>query len=371
MSRIEFWLRLYLMKGSRLKKLRRLQLNEPLSPYAIVQLLHIIDFDQNKIADFYRQPAKVIDMCLKWLELPHHHIITYDDAKYPPLLKHISDPPILLFVQGSVALLHKSQIAMVGSRHHSHYGKQWGSYFATELSAAGVVITSGLAVGIDGICHQAVVEQKRQTVAVLGSGFNHLSPKQHTKLAERILQYQGTIISEFLPNEPPYPQHFPKRNRIISGLSQGVIVVEATLKSGSLITARLALEQGRDVFAIPGPLGNPSCEGTHQLIQQGALLITTPKDVLDYLQSTLNWLDLPAVDDSFSETEKNELKATELLPFPELLSNVGDEVTPIDIIANRMSCPIAEVAVQLLELELAGYVSSVGGGYIRLRHPKR
>lgn len=173
-------------------------------------------------------------------------------------------------------------------------------------------------------------------------------------LAENLIATGGAVVSEFPLSTPPLPQHFPRRNRIISGLSKGVLVIEAALRSGSLVTARCALEQGRDVFALPGPIGSPGSEGTHWLIKQGATLVTTPEDILENLQYGLHWLPTTAENSLYS---LNQDEAA--LPFPELLANVGDEVTPVDVVAERAGQPVPAVVAQLLELELAGWIAAV------------
>ncbi|MGL4717925.1 MAG: DNA-processing protein DprA, partial [Kluyvera intermedia] len=200
------------------------------------------------------------------------------------------------------------------------------------------------------------------TIAVLGSGLNHIYPHRHRQLAESIVASGGTLVSEFSLAATPVAYHFPRRNRIISGLSYGVLVVEAALRSGSLVTARCALEQGREVFAIPGPLGHPGMEGPHWLIKQGAAVVTEPEDILAQFPS-LN-RQLPEKSEMTNYCADQESVA---LPFPELLANVGDEATPVDVVAERAGQPVPVTVAQLLELELAGWIAAVPGGYVRLR----
>ncbi|TCV91364.1 DNA-protecting protein DprA [Biostraticola tofi] len=296
-----------------------------------------------------------------WLNNPRHHLLTFADTGYPESLRHINCPPAALFVAGEPSLLGERQIAMVGSRQNSLYGEQWGAAFAARLAVAGVTITSGLALGIDGICHRAALSENGKTLAVLGSGLGNVYPRQHRHLARSIIEKKGALVSEFVPDAPPLARHFPWRNRLISALSQGVLVVEATINSGSLVTARCALEQGKDVFALPGPLGNPMTAGTHWLIQQGAYLITCPEEMLDQLYKGLNWLTLTP--EKIISTPECEVE----LPFAKVLANVGDEVTPVDVVAERAGQPVPEVVAILLELELAGWIAVVPGGYVRLR----
>ncbi len=230
--------------------------------------------------------------------------------------------------EGDPACLHTCQLAVVGSRSHSWYGERWGRLLCESLAKSGLTITSGLARGIDGVAHNAAVSMGGKSVAVLGNGLAKIYPRRHAMLAENLIATGGAVVSEFPLSTPPLPQHFPRRNRIISGLSKGVLVIEAALRSGSLVTARCALEQGRDVFALPGPIGSPGSEGTHWLIKQGATLVTTPEDILENLQYGLHWLPTTAENSLYS---LNQDEAA--LPFPELLANVGDEVTPVDVVA--------------------------------------
>ncbi|MBD1559171.1 DNA-protecting protein DprA [Vibrio sp. S9_S30] len=299
-----------------------------------------------------------VDECLEWQLDSNHHIVTLLDGSYPSLLKEVSSPPTTLFVKGDVQSLSAPQIAMVGSRNASIEGLQTARAFAKDLSANGLVVTSGLALGVDGHAHDGALEGGGQTVAVLGSGLDCIYPTRHRNLAQRIIE-QGALVSEFRPNTKPRPEHFPRRNRIISGLSVGVFVVEAAERSGSLITARYAAEQGRDVFALPGSIHNPNARGGNTLIKSGACLVQSSEDILQEVENLVSW--------SFSQQTSifSEDASQEELPFPELMANVGLEATPVDILAERTHIPVHEVMMQLLELELSGYVVAVPGGYIR------
>ena len=251
---------------------------------------------------------------------------------------------------------------MVGSRAPSWYGERWGKSLCEQLSQSGFTITSGLACGIDGVAHSAALSVKGRSVAVLGNGLFSIYPRRHQALAMRLIESDGAIVSEFPLSAQPRPANFPRRNRIISGLSKGVLVVEAARRSGSLVTARCALEQGREVFALPGPIGNPGCEGPHWLIKQGATPVTEVGDILENLQYGLQWLQ--------EDPEKRQYSSDQgkvALPFPKLLANVGDEVTPVDVVAERAGQPVPVTVAQLLELELAGWIAAVPGGYVRLR----
>ncbi|EMJ5883325.1 DNA-protecting protein DprA [Enterobacter cloacae] len=299
---------------------------------------------------------------LAWLEQPENHLLTADDPRYPPLLRTIPDYPGALFVKGNPEALNSVQLAVVGSRAPSWYGERWGKILCEQLSQSGFTITSGLACGIDGIAHHATLSAKGRSVAVLGNGLFSIYPRRHQALAARLIESEGAIVSEFPLSALPWPANFPRRNRIISGLSLGVLVVEAALRSGSLVTARYALEQGREVFALPGPIGNPGCEGPHWLIKQGATPVTDAGDILENLRYGLHWLTDEPEKRHFSSDQENVA-----LPFPSLLANVGDEVTPVDVVAERAGQPVPVTVAQLLELELAGWIAAVPGGYVRLR----
>lgn len=303
-----------------------------------------------------------VERSLVWLEQPGNHLLTADHPLYPPLLRTFPDYPGALFVTGNLEALNAVQLAVVGSRAPSWYGERWGRILSEQLSQCGFTITSGLACGIDGVAHNAALSVQGASVAVLGNGLFSIYPRRHQALAKRLVDSEGAVVSEFSLSTPPRPANFPRRNRIISGLSQGVLVVEAALRSGSLVTARCALEQGREVYALPGPIGNPGCEGPHWLIKQGATPVTCIEDILENLRYGLNRLtDEPKKQHYSSDQEKVAL------PFPKLLANVGDEVTPVDVVAERAGQPVPVTVAQLLELELAGWIAAVPGGYVRLR----
>lgn len=325
------------------------------------EILRALGLSDTQIAQFCAYDRKTLEETLNWLSYPNHHIVTCEDALYPFLLSNIRDFPLLLFVSGSPELLASPQISIIGSRGSSAYGERWGCFFAQELAVNELTVTSGLAIGIDGIAHRAALDAGGRTIAVLGSGLKNIYPKRHAKLAERICGDGGALVSEFPLSMPPFPTNFPRRNRIISGLGLGVLVIEATIRSGSLVTARYALEQGREVFALPGPIGNPMTEGTHWLIQQGANLVTHPKDILEQLVNELQWLPMESGQTISNEEEDGEL------PFADVLANVGDEVTPVDVVAERAGQPVPEIVTKLLDLELAGWIAAVPGGYVRLR----
>ncbi len=296
-----------------------------------------------------------VEKDLAWLQKPNHQIITQDDAAYPNLLKELNDAPLLLFVQGAVTALALPQLAIVGSRNPTATGRETAEEFAFCLAQAGLTVTSGLALGIDAASHQGALAAAK-TVAVTGCGLNFIYPSSHRALAEKIIA-NGAIVSEFPPDTPPTAKNFPRRNRIISGLSLGVLVVEAALKSGSLITARLAAEQNREVFAIPGSIHNPLARGCHLLIQQGAKLVEKAEDILVELGA----LYAASKTNLEQKNSKNGVNLNQLQVS--ILSQIGYEATSLDTIIMRSGLTVSEVSSMLLVLELHGYVQTVSGGY--------
>jgi len=287
-------------------------------------------------------------------------ILTLHDVRYPPLLKEISDPPLVLYVAGDATLLSLPQLAMVGSRHPSSFGLEKASQFAKTLSDKGLIITSGLALGIDGACHQGALSGSGKTIAVMGTGLGRIYPQAHYNLAEQIKQH-GAIVSEFPWNTPPSPWNFPRRNRIISGLSVGVLVVEAALGSGSLITARCAVEQNREVFAMPGSIHHPLARGCHQLIRQGAKLVESAQDIIEELTSFIDFFKesdkIPEPQASLHDLEETQRK---------LLNHIDYAATAMDVIQTRSRLTASQVSSILLFLELKGYIEAVQGGYMRI-----
>lgn len=358
----EIWLRL--MKVSSLYGDRMVEIAQRLCAAASVdrEALHAVGMTAAQAKLFFRLDEHELDETRRWLEQPDHHLLRGDDPRYPLRLKAIADYPGALLVSGGLALLHSAQLAVIGSRSHSWYGACWGKLFSETLAHKGITITSGLALGIDGVAHRGALAAEGKTIAVLGNGLSQVYPRRHATLARQIIDNGGTLVSEFPLVTPPLPAHFPRRNRIISGLSLGVLVIEAALRSGSLVTVRCALEQGRDVFALPGPIGNPGSEGPHWLIKQGAVPVTSPEDIVEYWHNELAWL--TDMSDSINICVDQPSVA---LPFPELLANVGDEVTPVDVVAERAGQSVPVTVAQLLELELVGWIAAVPGGYVRLR----
>ena len=293
-----------------------------------------------------------IEQELRWGEAEHCHFMTWEDPDYPPLLRQIANPPYVLYVTGTKKALSHAQIAMVGSRNPSLSGEKTASQFAYALASTGLAITSGLALGIDAASHRGALQAKGITIAICGTGLRHIYPNRHRQLAEEIIAAQGALVSEFSLNTRPIAKNFPQRNRIISGLSLGVLIVEAALQSGSLITASCAVEQNREVFAIPGSIHHPLARGCHALIRQGAKLVETAQDVLEELGSLYTAsLATPLI--------------SPLLKPPTFLKFIGYAATAMDTIIEQSGLTAAEVSSILLELELAGQVQKVVGGYMR------
>lgn len=362
MSPTEIWLRLIKVNdlyGDRMQNIAGSLIYEA---SLTLKSLRNVGLTAKQAARFFSMTEREVIASQQWLSQPDNHLLLADSPFYPPALNAISDYPPALFVRGNLSLLSANQLAVVGSRNFSWYGERWGSALCEALAQQGVTITSGLALGIDAVAHRSALRVAGKTIAVLGSGLGHIYPHRHRQLAEEIVASGGALVSEFPLSMTPLPHNFPRRNRIISGLSRGVLVVEAALRSGSLVTARCALDQGREVYAIPGPLGNPGSEGPHWLIQQGAMAVTRAEDILENMQIGL-FQRSNAQDASKYSTDQDSVA----LPFPELLANVGDEVTPVDVVAERAGQPVPVTVAQLLELELAGWIAAVPGGYVRLR----
>jgi DNA processing protein len=286
---------------------------------------------------------------LRWLEQPGQSLLMWDDPTYPALLAELNDAPPLLFVAGDPGLLERPQLAMVGSRRASRAGLDTAQAFARSLAGGGFVITSGLALGIDGAAHQGALEAGGATVAVLGTGLQRIYPQRHVGLAERIAEQGGALVSELPLDCPPQASNFPRRNRIISGLALGVLVVEASPSSGSLITARLAAEQGREVYAIPGSIHHPGARGCHQLIREGATLVESVEDILQALRG---WQRVtpPAA----AEADDAHPLLLELRAAPQTSEGL----------AQACDLPIGEVLAALTELELQGLVACEAGRWV-------
>lgn len=315
----------------------------------------------NATIDFLRQaelPA-AIEQELRWTEDDHHHIIVLSSAEYPDPLKNIPNPPPLLYARGNAGLLKEPQLAIVGSRKPTRGGLDNARDFSHHFSRAGLVITSGLARGIDGAAHEGALIDKGPTLAVMATGADRLYPPQHKNLAREILENNGLLVTEMPLGTQPLPELFPQRNRIISGLSCGVLVVEAAKRSGSLITARQALEQGREVFAIPGSIHNTQARGCHQLIKQGAKLIESADDILEELVPVLRG----KLADTPSETVAAAGSQTPLDgDYQRLLKAMGHDAVSIDQLVERCGISARDVSSMLLILELNGHIQTEAGG---------
>lgn len=295
-----------------------------------------------------------------WAGSADRHVLGLADAGYPPLLLQTADPPLLLYVQGEVAALARPALAIVGSRDASAQGLDNARTFARGVAGShGLVVVSGLAAGIDGAAHEGALAARElaadaATVAVVGTGPDRVYPARHAALARRIVAEGGAVVSEFAPGTPPLAEHFPLRNRIIAGLSLGTLVVEAAVRSGSLITARLAAEAGRDVFAIPGSIHAPQSRGCHALIKQGAQLVETVDDIAEALAG------------------RRPLPADDPVPPPEaaacpVLRALGHDPATLDALGARTGWGAAELAARLLDLELEGQVARLPGGLYQRR----
>ena len=326
--------------------------------HASIAELHAAGIKPKQIEMIKNPDWKSVEKDLAWAALPHHDLLSYQEEAYPYLLKQIPDPPLILYVKGNKEALSRKQLAIVGARNATQEGIKNAENFAFCLAKAGLAITSGLARGIDGASHRGALLAGGVTISVLGTGLNCIYPSSNRQLVEDIVSQQGVIISELPLSIPPKGMNFPRRNRIIAALSVGVLIVEAAMKSGSLITARYALDFGREIFAIPGSIHHPLTKGCHYLIRQGAKLVEKDTDILEELgilrQTTLSF------------HSQNDQLQEELSPdYQRLLMQIDYETTSIDMILLRSRLTASEVSSMLLTLELNGYIQSVPGGYIR------
>jgi DNA processing protein len=352
-SSLKAWLALSFIRGLGGESARRL-LKEFGSPEAVLTAStfalksfvkpELVSAIQAGIAD------TSLDAAIGWLADTNNHIVTLADRDYPQALLNISDPPLLLYVKGSLNLLNQPSLAIVGSRHATPQGLNNAAAFAESLSAAGLCIISGMAHGIDSDAHRGALKAQGGSIAVVGTGLDKVYPAANRDLAHDLAS-NGVLISEFSLGTPPLAANFPRRNRIISGMSLGCLVVEASLQSGSLITARLAMEQGRDVFAIPGSIHSPQSKGCHALIKQGAKLVEAAQDVVEELGELFVVKQVPV-----SVTNDSDM-----------LAHLGHDPVDIDTLSSRCGLTVSELSAMLLTLELEGVVSTLPGGlYQRL-----
>jgi DNA processing protein len=364
-SELAAWLRLLETPGIGLETARRL-LAAAGSPQAVFELpaaaLAEICTARHReaLASEPEGLAALIDRTLEWLETPGHRLLTLGDADYPPALLQTADPPLLLYLRGRAELLGRRALAIVGSRNPTAQGSDNARAFAEALARAGLLVVSGLALGIDGAAHEGALSGGGGTLAVVGTGLDLVYPRRHAALTERIAQ-EGLLVSEYSLGTPVLAANFPRRNRIIAGLSQGCLVVEAALQSGSLITARLAVEAGREVFAIPGSIHSPLARGCHALIRQGAKLVESAQDVLEELTGVLP----PA------EALEAPVPLADLAGLPpaqaRVLGLMGHDPVSLEALMARGGWAAAELNAHLLELELEGRVARLAGQLFQRR----
>lgn len=325
-----------------------------------VAVLRALDLTERQRALLFTPDEARIDSDLRWLEASGATLLAFGSPGYPAMLARIHRAPAALYVLGDPAVLDEPQLAMVGSRKPTPAGLRTAHDFAAAFARVGLTITSGLALGIDGASHQGALDGGGATVAVCGNGLDIVYPREHRKLAARIRE-RGALVSEFAPGTEPFSAHFPQRNRILSGLAHGTLVVEAGVASGSLNTASYALEQGREVFAIPGSIHNPVARGCHKLLRQGAKLVEDMHDVLAELKISLQSAP-PARPATTREPGRALDKEYEML-----LDAVGFEPASIDALVERTGLPSESIASMLLILELDGRVAPYSGGrYCRM-----
>ena len=348
------WLRLTLIPGiggeTQRKLLAAFGLPEAIFSAGRLAARAVIGSRADLLFDF--DASEAVDRSIDWASQPKQTILTLADAAYPAALLEIADPPNVLYIRGNPALLKKRGIGIVGSRNATPQGLQTAEVFAKALAGSGLSIISGLALGIDAAAHRGALAAAGDTIAVIGTGADRLYPARNKELAVAIAEH-GAIVSEFPLGTPAVASNFPRRNRIISGLSQGVLVVEAAIESGSLITARLAAEQGREVFAIPGSIHSPVARGCHKLIKQGAKLVETAQDVLEELGRF-------ETEPSSSEVQPDDNEAP-------ILSALGHDPCSLDELIERTGLSTDQLLTELLMLELAGQIATMPGNrYQRL-----
>lgn len=348
------WLRLTLISGiggeSQRKLLAAFGLPEAIFAAGRLATRAVIGDRADLLFDF--DPAEAVDRSIEWASQPGQTILTLADETYPQALLEIADPPSLLYVRGNAELLQKRGLAMVGSRNATPQGLQTAENFAKALAAKGLCIISGLALGIDAAAHRGALAGDGDTVAVIGTGADRIYPARNKELALAIVD-RGAVISEFPLGTPAIAANFPRRNRIISGLSRGVLVVEAAPESGSLITARLAGEQGREVFAIPGSIHSPVARGCHKLIKQGAKLVETASDVLEELGN----FEVPA----------KQAEPSPRINEDPLLAALGHDPCSLDDLVEYTGKSADQLLPELLILELSGRIATLPGNrYQRL-----
>ena len=325
--------------------------------------------DDRAIHFLKNPPPDKVNPDLKWMEKPNHAIRTLHCHQYPGEIKELKDAPPLLYIKGDESLLKEPQIAIVGSRQPTPGGQANAKEFAQSLAKSGLLINSGMALGIDTTAHETALASGSTTVAVIATGPDKIYPAKNKHLAERIAA-QGVLVSEFPVGTTPVRANFPRRNRLISGLSLGVVVIEAGMQSGALITARLAAEQGKDVFAVPGSIHNPKAQGCHHLIQQGAKLVQKTEEILIELRLQLKQHLQTKEQSKTSNDDLDKLKDSQKKlsdTYKYILEAMGYDPIDVDTLAVRCRLPVQTVSVALLTLELENYVGESNGIYTRIK----
>jgi len=309
--------------------------------------------------------ADQLALTLDWLNTIDHHVVTYQDTRYPACLRAIPAPPVLLYVAGNPDLLDSPAIALVGSRKPTVPGQTLAQEIGESLGTFGITVVSGLAYGIDAAAHEGCLAGSGATIAVLGTGLDQVYPDRHRPLAAKI-QRHGALVSEFALGTPPLGRHFPQRNRIISGLSLAIVVIEAALRSGTLSTARHALEQGREVMAVPGAVRSPLSRGCHRLLREGATLVESGADILTEIAPQIDTDTLLTAGSSATARIRSSGEGTVDAPLDptcqHLLDLMGYESVTIDWLISGTGLPVSQVTTSLLQLELSGVVSVDNGG---------
>jgi DNA processing protein len=361
------WLRLLLTPGVGNESARKLlaAFGQPSALFSRTSFDLAQIVEPKLVAALLHPPAELesqLESTFAWLdsapEDSPRHLIHLADPAYPPALLNMEDPPLMLYLSGELPATWPPSIAIVGSRNPTPQGETNAHQFAHSLAGAGLTVVSGMALGIDGAAHEGALEGaapgQLATIAVVGTGLDRPYPRQHEGLAERIAR-RGIVMSEYPLGTPPLPANFPRRNRIIAGLSEGTLVVEAALQSGSLITARLASEQGKDVFAIPGSIHSTQSRGCHELLKQGAKLVASAQDVLEELRPGT----LPAAGSNAGGSSAPRISNA---LQKDVLAALGFDPASLDTLVDRTGISTAELQAHLFELELAGHVARLAGG---------
>ena len=372
MDAINAWLLITRTKGLGIQKIKQL-----LSYYTCIENVFSersfpahLKLSQSIVNALINPDLKSIEHDLNWLEKANNHILSFDDALYPPLLKKTDSPPPLLFITGNPECLLTPQLAVVGSRNASTVGLKNTRSFCYSLAKGGLTITSGMALGVDGMAHKAAIDAQGQTVAVMGTGLDSVYPSKHKELAHEIAK-NGALVSEFHTNTKPHSYNFPRRNRIICGLSLGTLVMEASIKSGTLITARQTMEINRPVMAIPGSIHSPMARGCHFLIKQGAKLVESADEIVEELAPLAQSLSLQLKETLKTLGEKTDKSTKTEEKFDNehllVLENIQYEATPLEEIIRKSGLTAQDIASILLILELEDKINTLPGAcYVRV-----